>query len=107
MHVDIDLDDGIPDPAFWERLAEMPYVEAIEELRDWRVHLTAQLPRLQGVDTAATLATQAALTRIRLEIARISDIQTRINWRAAVRAVCGEEAYEQCCVWIVQQDPRA
>lgn len=49
----------------------------------------------------ARLSQLAALnTKLKSELHRISQIAESAKWRAAVKAVCGEEAYQDCMIWI-------
>lgn len=38
--------------------------------------------------------------RLRGELHRIQNIRDSAKWQAAVKAVCGDEAYQQCVVWL-------
>ena len=38
--------------------------------------------------------------RLRAELHRIQGIRTSAQWQKAVKAVCGEEAYQECVVWL-------
>lgn len=40
--------------------------------------------------------------KLRSELHRIQTIQNSAKWSLAVKAVCGQEAYEACVVWMRQ-----
>ena len=44
--------------------------------------------------------------KLRAELHRIEQIREAARWSVAVKAVCGEEAYEQCVIWIRQMGER-
>ena len=42
----------------------------------------------------------ALSTKLKSELHRINQITESAKWSKAVKAVCGEEAYQDCMVWI-------
>lgn len=40
--------------------------------------------------------------KLRSELHRIQQIQNSAKWSLAVKAVCGQEKYDECVVWIRQ-----
>ena len=92
------------DVAFWERIADMPHVEAIEELQARRAELVAEKADRDGSEDQSLAA---LLTRINAEIKRINLLRNRVQWKDAVKALYGQDAYDACAAWIAQQDPLA
>jgi hypothetical protein len=102
------------DALFWERLREMPDVEAEIELVMRRHALTDENAALivfrrgrydQAADEAGIriIQNQAQQTRIADELKIVRNRMDRTNWRKAVKTVLGHEAYIQCALWIEQQ----
>lgn len=102
------------DDLFWERLREMPDVEAEMELVMRRHALTDENADLivfrkgrfdRAGDEAGVriIQNQAQLTRLGDELKMVRNRMDRTSWRKAVKAVLGEEAYDQCALWIEQQ----
>lgn len=40
--------------------------------------------------------------KLKAELHRIDQIKESAKWQKAVKAVCGEEAYRECIIWIRQ-----
>lgn len=40
--------------------------------------------------------------KLKAELHRIQQIQNYAKWSSAIKAVCGEEAYQDCVIWIRQ-----
>lgn len=101
------------DSVFWERLVDMPYGEAIEELVSRRIQLVAEravAERKRGTpewDSAADADRNAQLSKINAEIKRIHNLLNTLRWKDAVLAIFGREGYEACALWMAQQDPRS
>lgn len=100
--------DNDADARFWERIAEMPYVEAERELRARRIialadRMAAQRER-RGDDVQAF---DLLLTRLNDEIHIISQAMNRANVKAAMRQVLDPEDYERVITYMAQMDPRA
>jgi hypothetical protein len=103
--------DTADDSLFWERLRDMPDVEAEIELVMRRHTLTDENAALiafragrytrEADEAGARISqNQAQLTRIGDELKILRNHMDRCNWRKAVRAVLGDEAYLQCALWI-------
>lgn len=107
------------DAMFWDRLAEMPYVEAEHECVLRREELCLQLSMLNTEKTnlindghhntkairdigAAQKEVQSQLTKLNERIKELRKLQSRIDWRAAVAALYGEEGVVDCLVWMEQ-----
>lgn len=109
------------DAIFWERLADMPALEAEHEcvLRREQNNLTLAMlnserakvkeegrykhqVELLRID-AATCELQAQMTKLTGKIKELRKLQARICWRAAVLALYGEEGVAACLVWMEQQ----
>lgn len=107
------------DAMFWDRLAEMPHIEAEHECVLRREELCLQLAVLRTEMnelikrghtktvslrevTAAQSEVQAQLTKLNERIKELRKLQSRIDWRAAVATLYGEEAVVECLVWMEQ-----
>lgn len=101
------------DAVFWERLHDMPDVEAEIELVLRRHALTDENAALiafrvgrygSEADEAGMrlLRNQAALTRLTEELKMRRRRMERANWAAAVTALYGQEGYAACRLWIEQ-----
>lgn len=103
----------LDDQQFWDRLAEMPHAEALDELRARRVLVIqdrADAEASRGTrrwDAQAEFARAASLTRINTEMKRRHSMQSSTKLREAVIAVFGMEGYERCKVWMAAKDPLA
>lgn len=101
------------DQIFWDRLVEMPYVEAIDELQRRRAHLVEERAEAEidrGTfrwDARADQARATQFTRINAELKRMNQLQNDLSFKRAVIAIFGLEGYEQCKVWIASRDPLA
>ena len=106
------------DAIFWERLQDMPIWEAEQELvlrREGNVleanMLLMERDKLLAVGMhkrARELmsAHQERLgqnTKINERIKYLRNLQNRLQWKEAVRALFGQDGVEQCVVWIEQQ----
>lgn len=96
---------------FFLRLAEMPLVEVESELTLRRIILVAENIELQkycaGRDVVSEFGVRMhgnnrQLSMINDELKRIRNVMDRTNWRNAVKAVYGQEAFEKCYLWIEQ-----
>lgn len=102
------------DDLFWDRIEEMPLIEAEQELvlRREKNNLTiAMLKREQetawpqkekdkiGVEMFQVMA---QMTKINERLKYIRKLQDTIRWKNAVKALYGQEAVEQCLIWIEQ-----
>lgn len=103
------MDDDI---IFWERLVEMPDVEALDELRRRRTKSVARQQHLLGFirgrtgkdrDEAARELDMinVLMVKIKEEVRIRNDRMDNYNWRNAVRTLLGPEAYDLCKEWIM------
>ncbi len=109
------------DAIFWDRLADMPALEAEHECvlrREANVLTLAMLnterarikaegrykheAELLRID-AATCELQAQMTKLTGKVKELRKLQTRIEWRAAVQALYGADGVAACLVWMEQQ----
>lgn len=113
----MDTDDKV----FWERLADMPFWEAEQELVLRREHNQLQLGVLASARAAlvgnltkaakreaaelgaAMAGIHQQMTLINERLKYLRKLQERIHWRAAVKATLGDEAALACSIWIEQQ----
>lgn len=106
------------DEIFWERIIDMPPWEAEQELVLRREKVVAEIGAMLNEMAAAkaagnlkragVLAIQqhahaAQLTKVNERIKYLRKLQNRVQWKEAVLALYGQEAYERCVVWIEQQ----
>lgn len=100
------------DEMFWDRLLDMPDVEAIQELHDRRAKLVERRIEINAYwagrfvkrteeDVETTNMIDATITKINQEMKERNRRLNNATWRNAVRAVCGEDAYLKCREWIV------
>ena len=100
----------LDDQQILDRLAEMPHVEALEELRARRVLIVqerADAEASRGArhwDVQAESAKAASLTSVNAEMKRRHGLQGNTKLREAVIAVFGMDGYERCKVWMVSRD---
>lgn len=107
---------------FWERIADMPAWEAEQELVLRRENNALEIVMLQslmaeeleasnGRKTAESrrigeelyaIGAQNSLINERIKYLR--RLQDSISWRRAVRAVCGDDAYEECAQWCAREE---
>lgn len=107
------------DQIFWDRIHDMPAVEAEQECVLRRENNSLQIAMLQkehaavmsrrgakcqeardiGVAIAEVGAQNTALNE---RIKYLRNLQTKIQWKEAVRTLFGDDACEQCVVWIQQ-----
>lgn len=100
------------DVVFWERLRDMPDIEAVQELSLRRTELIERAQRIKtfwlgrfarmSVEDGATLAgIDLTLTKIKEE-SKLRNLRIdNASWRNAVRTVLGVDAYEACREWIM------
>lgn len=100
------------DKVFWDRLVEMPDIEAELELigrRDGLLLENAMLStekreaknRFVESDIGIAIQENASLVaKINDELKIIRERMNRLSWKAAVKAVFGDEGYLQCVIWI-------
>lgn len=97
---------------FWDRLIDMPDIEAEQELllrRDELVLQNAMLSQEKNSaknrfierDLGTAMAeNNALLTKVNDEIKIIRQRMDRLNWRNAVKAVFGDDGYLKCRQWM-------
>ena len=108
------------DEVFWDRLEQMPAWEAEQELvlRRERNQLelavltvarseVSERPGKQSKREAERIGVEIQsinrqMTRINERIKYLRRLMDRLQWKEAVKAVFGDEGYEQCVVWIEQ-----
>ena len=102
-----------PDAVFWERIADMPALEAEQELVARRVEILAENVELARHNTVQgdaagrrMLENSAQLAALNERIKYLRKMQHAISWRAAVAAVYGDDGVERCSVWMAQQRQR-
>lgn len=100
------------DAIFWERLGDMPDIEAVAELRLRRTRAIEEKEECEeymagrsGAARADAVSRQLGinklLTKINEELKTRNLRMDNASWRNAVRTVLGDEAYEQCREWIM------
>lgn len=99
-----------PDAVFWERIADMPALEAEQELVARRRALMSENAALaeqhrQPGDAAGRrmIANSDLIGVLNDRIKYLRRLQDAVRWRAAVGALFGDEAIERCVVWMEQQ----
>lgn len=103
------------DAIFWERIAEMPWVEAEQECVSRREQLAGRIQELTIERMSAVLKHReevgteiadcaAQLTRLNGRIKYLRKAQDNVNWRKAVTALWGQEGYEMCREWLVREE---
>ncbi len=108
------------DQVFWDRVADMPSVEAEQECVLRRENNALQIAMLQGelaeclakhgpskesrALTVAMAEVQAQNSVLNERIKYLRKLQNAVNWRMAVEAVFGAEGVEQCKVWLAKND---
>lgn len=102
---------------FLERIAEMPDIEAEQEIVLRKEHAALEVAMLQrelarekaraGAKSAAVIQIGHALqvcaqdnTRLNASLKDVRARMERLSWGNAVRAVFGSEGYEACRVWM-------
>ena len=96
------------DDAFWDRLTEMPYWEAEQELRARRLWaMTQKREAAKGGEGGRMADMDLLIARINDELHLICQAQDRVNIRRAMRAVLPPEMYEAVIVHVAAMDPRA
>jgi DNA gyrase/topoisomerase IV subunit B len=109
------------DKVFWARLEEMPPWEAEQECVARREQLCLENAMLDAernklnptgrpYETREYKALGVAMrenasrtTRLNERLKYLRKLQTRLEWKLAVQTLFGQEAYEQCAVWLEQQ----
>jgi hypothetical protein len=111
--------DQEADQIFWERIQDMPHWEAETECVMRREHNNLQIAVLQkaladtGTKTgkrtkhAAEIAAEMAgimsqNTLINERVKYLRKLQNQIQWKEAVRVVCGQETLDEVMVYIEQ-----
>ena len=106
------------DQVFWNRLADMPWLEAEQECVARRETLVLELAALhaeahkvlrQGAreELQAKICDrqgQCALLNVRLKYLR--DVQYRVKWADAVKKLYGEEAFAACREFMAAEEDR-
>jgi hypothetical protein len=110
------------DRVFWDRLAEMPALEAEQELVSRREGLMLEVNMLRNEMSAAKHAKRekeaieigrairdadSQLGLIGERIKYMRKVEDAIRWRKAVETVLGQEALEACLIWRVQEGREA
>lgn len=97
---------------FWDRIADMPDIEAKHEFMRRKDDLVLQNAMLLQQKTAAEnfdvgheigVAMQenvALASLINSELKIINERMERLSWKSAVKAVFGEEGYLKCRQWM-------
>ena len=100
------------DSIFWDRLADMPAWEAEQECvsrreqlvleKDMMISERGRLGECQDSHAMglAIIENNAQLTKLNERIKYLRKLQHHLQWKEAVRELFGQEAYEQCIVWI-------
>jgi len=112
----IELSNG-EDRMFWERLEEMPWSEVEQECVSRREQLCLQIAmlesRLNECDKlsaegrelgTAKQAVQSQLTMVGERMKYARRLMTKIEWRAAVFEIYGQEGIDQCSEWIAARE---
>lgn len=97
---------------FWDRLLDMPDIEAAEELKVRKEELVLQNAMLLNerasarnrvVESELGLAmseNNALLTKINDRLKFVNERMNRLCWREAVKACFGEDGFLQCVQWM-------
>jgi hypothetical protein len=103
------------DQIFWDRIEQMPAWEAEQECVMRREHNALQLAMLKSEQSAASTPKErtrigAAVDEIHGQFTLLNErikylrkLQDRLQWKRAVQTLFGQEAYEQCVVWLEQE----
>lgn len=103
------------DDIFWDRLADMPAWEAEQECVMRReavilrfAMLTSEKAKAKTNDEAARIGVAIAqdsgqLSLLNERIKYLRKLQSRIEWKEAVRVLYGDDAVDQCVTWMQQQ----
>lgn len=100
------------DAFFWERLQDMPDIEAVGELSLRRTRLVERKRELIAYwdgryakkdhkDSAELAGIDLTLTKVNEEIKMRNRRMDNASWRNAVRAVLGDDAYNLCREWVI------
>lgn len=103
------------DQIFWDRLEEMPDLEAEQELVLRRLIVIRENAELasqksgdysrRGVELGLLISANAAqLSLINERLKMIRKRMDRADWKNAVLALYGQEGYEKCRAWIIQEE---
>lgn len=109
------------DRVFWDRLADMPPWEAEQECISRREQLCLQMAMLDNEreNIARPLTGQrereykkigvakteiaAQLTKINERVKYLRKLQTMLQWKEAVRVLFGQDAFDECVIFIEQR----
>lgn len=101
---------------FWDRLLEMPDLEAHQELLMRKDKITLENAMLQTeknsaenlreeMDIGATMQmNNALLTKIGSHLKIINLRMNRLSWQNAIRAVYGDDGYIKCREWVMTHE---
>lgn len=107
-----------PDAVFWSRVADMPPWEAEQELVARRIWASEQRAEAERALVDARRKGRASdadrcgkeiqalctlFTALNERIGYLRKLQDKMQWKHAVRALYGDDAYEACVLWIEQQ----
>ncbi|MES2730001.1 MAG: hypothetical protein V4621_07925 [Pseudomonadota bacterium] len=103
------------DEIFWERLEEMPDLEAEMELVARRLIVLRENAELIAQKTGRNsthgdeLGIHISQNGLQLSLLneRLTEIRRRMNrasWQNAIRAVYGAEGYEKCRAWVMMEE---
>lgn len=110
------------DCVFWDRLAEMPPLEAEQELVLRREELTLATNMLRNKMADSKIAgrskeateignairtVDSQLSLIGERIKYLRKVEDHVRWRDAVLNVLGQDALEACVIWRIQQGQEA
>lgn len=102
----------ISDQVFWDRLQDMPLAEAEQELVLRREENALVLAMLQKEKSEAKnkfiekdigneiFNVMSQMTKINERIKYLRKLQDKVTWKNAVRALYGQDAVEECVIWI-------
>lgn len=103
------------DEIFWERLEEMPDLEAEQELVTRRLIIVRENAELVqkragnsskfGQELGIRISQNSLqLTLLNDRLKEVRQRMDRASWRKAVIALYGQEGYEECVAWIMQEE---
>lgn len=104
----------VSDQLFWDRLEEMPLIEAEQELVLRREENSLALAMLKNEksnvrnrfaekDIGNEMANlMAQMTKINERIKYIRKLQEKFKWKNAVSALYGQDAADECVIWIAK-----
>lgn len=97
---------------FWDRLEEMPDIEAVQEINIRQeniglenamlVNAKAESRDRREIDRlgATIFENTALLTKLNAKRKFLNQRIDRLSWRNAVKANFGDEGYLKCAIWI-------